>query len=112
MSTYTLTIPSRFADLYSRLGLDNVLEEQENGDYSVAFEAPGFAKDELSVTIENDVLIVKAEKKDGSRRTRTSSFELPSNVDPESISAKFQDCILTVTIDGKKNKKSHIVKIT
>ena len=88
----------------------NVIEQDDK--VVIEAEIPGLSKDEVSVTISHNCLVLRGEKKkDSTERTGTylrkelrhSSFsrcvgELGENIDKDSIQAGFKDGILTVTM--------------
>ncbi|MGM0566839.1 MAG: Hsp20/alpha crystallin family protein [Bacteroidota bacterium] len=95
----------------------NIMEEE--GKYVMQVALPGFDKKHISMNVENEELIVKAEKddKDKSYHLREfgadsmeRSFELTDEIDDEKISASFKNGILTIELPLKKevNKKKEI----
>ncbi len=91
----------------------------------VEADLPGFNKDEVDISLENQVLTITAEKKEESpakgrkedyllheRRYRrfVRSFSLPATVDPQQVNAKLQDGILMVTLN--KHEAAKPKKIT
>lgn len=89
-------------------------------------ELPGFSKEDIKVSVEGDILTVKAEKaventeeenKDGyirTERTRGSyerSFDI-SDIDAENISAKHENGILTLTLKKKAPVSPEVKQIT
>lgn len=85
---------------------------REDGNLVVTAELPGIDPDEdIEITIENDVLVIKGEKSEEKeigeedhylRERHYGSFErrlpLPEGVDPESIEATYDKGVLTVTV--------------
>ena len=76
----------------------------------VTAELPGFAKEDVDITLENSVLTVRGEKKveheDSEHHLRerhygkfARSFELPTTVDEDKVVASLKDGILTITLD-------------
>lgn len=87
----------------------NVVDNE--GDYEVEVAAPGFKKDDFSISYENGVLTIngKTEKeeeekkknytrKEFSSKSFTKSFTLPENADAEHIGAKYKDGVLKLTL--------------
>src|ERR1043166_5471420 len=77
---------------------------EEKDDYVVRVDLPGLSKDDVSVTLQDNFLTIKGERKaeDESkdanyyRRERvygsfSRTFELPGTVDPKKIDAHFRD---------------------
>lgn len=74
----------------------------------VEVELPGYKKDEISVTVEENVLLVKV---DGKRGKKTVKRVLGKCADISSISTSFEDGILTITVPCvKKNVVNVVVK--
>lgn len=85
---------------------------EEESRYRVKADLPGVAKDDIKVTLENGVLTISAEthseetqEKEGRviRRERhegrySRSFSVGSNIDPNTISAKFDNGVLTLDL--------------
>jgi HSP20 family protein len=73
---------------------------------------PGFAKTDVDITIDNDTLTVKSTKEEaqeGTYRLRefnyggfTKSFKLPEYIDSANISAHFENGIIKITLNKKK----------
>jgi HSP20 family protein len=93
-------------------------------EYRVHAELPGVSKDDVSVELEHGMLTLRGEKK--SRRDEKSekgrrlecsygafsrSFSLPSDADPDRISAKFKDGVLDVAIGRTAASKPKQVAI-
>ena len=91
--------------------------------YEVTVELPGVDEKDVAVTVNDDVLTVKGEKRTErdekeknfhlTERTYGSferSFRLPDNVDPAKISAGFEKGVLKVTLpkspEPPKNQRS------
>ena len=97
---------------------------KETGDhYEVDIDLPGFQKDEISVELQNGYLTIQAAKgldrdqKDQEGRyirqerysgTCSRSFYVGDAVEPEDVSAKFEDGILTISVP--KNVKKQLPK--
>ncbi len=93
----------------------NVVDNEKN--YEVELAAPGFKKEDFSVSIENGVLYVKAkteekkEEKDKKYTRREFSsksfmrtFTLPENVSHEDVTAHYEDGVLKLVLS--KNEKA------
>ncbi len=90
----------------------------------VKADLPGLSKEDIDVTIENNVLAIRGEKKheekhkDGdvirSERYYGSfhrAFTLPSSVDPQKVQAKFQDGVLELEIAKKEEARPKQIKV-
>lgn len=102
------------------------ISEDERNLY-VHVELPGIKKDEVKVTIHDDnILMVKGEKKREEKvenddksfirieRTFGSfsrSFALPENVKSDSINARFDNGVLTITLEKIEPKKPKEIEI-
>lgn len=104
-------------------GVD-VREDQDH--IYVEAELPGFKKDEVDVTLENQTLSIcaerKSEQKQGNdqsqhllherRYTRFQrSFTLPPTVDEQSVNAQLTDGILTITLNKKEESKPRKISV-
>jgi len=93
----------------------------------VEAELPGFKKDEIDVTLENQVLTISAERNAGhtdddggksgwllnerrySRFLR--SFTLPPSVDEQKVDAKLADGVLTIVLNKREETKPRKVTV-
>ena len=94
---------------------------EEDGQYEVTAELPGFEKDEIDIDVANDYVIIRAQKETTSeeekegriiRRERQSGQLMRrlyvGAIDEENVRAKLKDGLLTITlpkrdgIDGTK----------
>jgi len=105
------------------------ISEDANHIYLQA-EIPGLTKDNIKLSINDDnVLVLKGEKKrevksedskDGSYYVRmersfgefSRSFILPDNVNKDSISAKFDNGVLNVTLDKIEPEKPKEIEVS
>ena len=99
----------------------NLKEDDEN--YYAQLELPGLSKEEVKISIENNVLSVHGEKKQEQvkekqeyRRVERSHgvfercFQLPQEIEDIGISADMENGILRITIP--KTQKAEPVQIT
>ena len=102
--------------------LVDVLEEKDA--FVVKAELPGVKPEDVNVTVENDVLTLRGERKlekkderDGYRRiersygTFTRSFALPKTVDAQNVDAQLADGVLTVRIPKKAAPEPRRVEV-
>ena len=92
-----LDLPSR---LFERSGTDYELFE-EDGEFVLSIELPGFDPEEISASWDSGVLNVAAEHEDeqrGQRRTYHRRFRFPKDVDDEAIAAEYNNGILEVRL--------------
>jgi HSP20 family protein len=87
------------------------IHEDENG-YEITAELPGVKKEDISVTLNNDVLTISASKetetekkkkgkvirRERSSGTFTRSFTVGDSINQEDIKANFTDGVLTLSI--------------
>ena len=87
-------------------------------------ELPGLSKDAVHITIEDNVLTLAGERswnedetKDGYRRveraygTFSRSFNLPSEVSSDEVTAKFENGLLSVSVPKAEEVKPRQIKI-
>ena len=99
------------------------LEETEEA-YKLTAELPGLAKEDISITLEENVLCLKGEKKASEEvdsknfhRSERSygkfqrSFELPGTVDRNKIEANYKDGVLTVSVPKAEEAKPKQIEI-
>src|SRR3954452_19356808 len=95
--------------------------------FYVEAELPGYKKEDVDITLENQTLTISAERKyenkqgDGNKgelllhERRYSrflrSFTLPPTVDEGSVNARLQDGVLTVTINKREETKPRKIKV-
>jgi len=92
---------------------------------TVKAELPGLEAKDVAVTIDNNVLTLKGErrldkevKKENYHRleraygTFARSFALPAFVDAEKVRAEFKNGLLTITIPKRENAKTRAVEVT
>jgi HSP20 family protein len=111
-----------FSDTNTTLPAVNIREN--NDAFVVEMAAPGMAKDDFKIELNNDLLTISSEKKhenetkEGETYTRreysyqsfSRSFTLPNTVDAEKISAKYENGILSIAIPKKEEAKPKPVK--
>lgn len=95
--------------------------------FSLELDMPGFAKSDITIDLNDSVLVVSGERKSAHassseddepdspviRSTRRyghvqKSFKLPDTVDSESIAATMADGVLTLTLPKKAKKETRI----
>jgi HSP20 family protein len=98
------------------------VDVREDADHIyVEAELPGFKKDEIDITLENQTLTIAAERQehregDGAKKgehllrerryTRfLRSFTLPPTVDEQTVNAKLTDGVLTITLNKREETK-------
>jgi HSP20 family protein len=104
------------------------VDVREDADHLyVEAELPGFKKDEIDVTLENQTLTISAERKSETkeggekkgdwllRERRYSrflrSFTLPPTVDDQKVDAKLNDGVLTITLNKREETKPRRITV-
>ena len=82
---------------------------QDDKSYTLAFDVPGVAKDQLSIGIEGSV--VRIETKEGAARQYKQAYELPQDIDSASSEAKLEHGVLTLKL-GKQVPVSRVTQLT
>lgn len=122
---FTTTAPANFRrQVYSPNGrsLERFLEEtqlasrqkscavtQDDKSYTLTFDVPGIAKDQLNIGIEGS--IVRIETKEGAPRQYKQAYELPQDIDAGSSEAKLENGVLTLKL-GKQVPVSRVTQLT
>jgi HSP20 family protein len=101
----------------------NVYEDETA--YYAEIEIPGVKKEDIKITLHNNVLTVAGEKKPSAaekdkkyyRNERhygsfSRSFSFAEKVNPDSTEAKFEDGVLTVKVEKfRKESTEHVIEI-
>lgn len=94
--------------------------EFENS-YKLELQIPGFSKEQVKISLDKDVLVIKGEhaetEKDQPKHSRIGfktgnfekKFQLPDNLDSEKVQANFENGILTISL-AKKEEIQPIVR--
>ena len=82
---------------------------QDDKSYTLTFDVPGIAKDQLSIGIEGS--IVRIETKEGAPRQYKSAYELPQDIDAASSAAKLEHGVLTLKL-AKQVPVSRVTELT
>ena len=91
---------------------------EHDGEFVVKMELPGVTKDDVKISMQDNILTVRGEKKQEKetkdstyRRVERSygafqrSFTLPSSVNPEKVDALYKDGILGITLPKSEEAK-------
>lgn len=97
---------------------------ETEGEYLVRADLPSVKKDDVSVTIDNDVLTIAGERKfekaeqserihrkESSRGMFSRSLSLPDNVNRSGIRAESRDGVLTVHVPKTKSEIAKAIEI-
>ncbi|MBN2367250.1 MAG: Hsp20/alpha crystallin family protein [Calditrichaeota bacterium] len=126
-------LPEDFERDLDRLWREGPLETEPGSSYPVDMyeekdaiiveaEIPGFIKDEIDVSVHNDVLRIKAERKKAEGRTREYLTErqftrldrkigLPESVDATKAEAKLEEGVLHLKLPKKDKKEPRNIEI-
>lgn len=104
------------------------VDVREDADHIyVDAELPGFRKDDVDITMENQTLTINAVRKENKEQGKTDgdwllrerrysrflrSFNLPPTVDEQSVNAKLQDGVLTITLSKREETKPRKVQVS
>jgi HSP20 family protein len=93
--------------------------------FYVEAELPGFKKEEVDITLENQTLTITAERSQEQREENKGdlllherrysrfqrSFTLPPVVDEQTVNAKLADGVLTVTLNKREETKPRKIQV-
>ena len=94
--------------------------------FYVEAELPGFMKEDVEITLENQTLTIAAQRRDESRQEGKKgelllherrysrflrSFTLPPTVNEQSVNAKLQDGVLTITLNKREETKPRKIQV-
>ena len=118
---------SQVQDGGARLAPYGVDIREDADHFYVEAELPGFKKDEIDITLENQTLTISAERHEEKtpdankgehllRERRYSrflrSFTLPPTVDEQSVNAKLTDGVLTITLNKREETKPRKISVS
>lgn len=94
----------------------NITETDDN--FKLSLAAPGLAKEDFKISIDNDLLSISAEKKEeknssGEKFTRKEfsfssfkrSFSLPEHVDAEKVTAGYENGVMILVLPKREEAK-------
>ena len=95
--------------------------------FYVEAELPGFKKDEVDITLENQTLTIAAERRSETKQGEGKkgelllherrysrflrSFTLPPTVNEQSVNAKLADGVLTITLNKREETKPRRIQV-
>jgi HSP20 family protein len=111
-------------DVASRAWVPAVDIQETEDAYRLHAELPGLTKDDIQITLENNVLRLSGERKlekdvkrDNYHRvertygTFSRAFTLPSQVNAEGVQATFENGVLTLTVPKSESAKPRRIAI-
>lgn len=96
---------------------------EANDQFVITADLPGFAKDQVSVSVEDSVLTIDATRDavDHSESTVhvrerpaddvSRKFKVPSAYDTTQVDAKLEHGVLTLTLPKREEKKPHTIEV-
>lgn len=92
--------------------------------YTLAADLPGLKKDEIEISLVDDVVTIKGERKQEQEQNASGwhvfernygtfqrSFRLPRGVDAEKVNAKFENGVLTVTLPKPEQARKKQIEV-
>jgi HSP20 family protein len=87
--------------------------DEKEDNFILEIPVPGFQQDDISVEIENDLLVITGENTESYwTEDFVKKFKLPNTVDQDSIEGKISDGILTIKLLKKKESLPKKIKIS
>jgi len=96
--TQGLDFPSR---LFGDFGGNDYELYEEDGEFVLTLELPGFEREEITLAWDDGTLNVAAEhvnEERGQRKTYHRRFRFPRDVDEDAITARYRNGVLEVTL--------------
>ena len=100
----------------------DIFEEPEG--LRISLELPGLTAEDVKITLENSTLTIRGEKKQVAEEKTTKvhryersygsferSFSLPSSVDGERVTARFENGVLTVWVPKAEKAKPREIQV-
>src|SRR5579871_1903947 len=119
--------PGQGSDGGQRLA-PHAVDVREDGDhFYVEAELPGFNKDDVNITLENQMLTIAAERKEEKKENGPKgehllherrfnrflrSFTLPPIVDEKTVNAKLDNGILTIVLNKREETKPRRIQVS
>ncbi|MGB9594877.1 MAG: Hsp20/alpha crystallin family protein [Candidatus Poribacteria bacterium] len=117
-------VPGRRRELLEGEWLPSIDVAETDDDVVVTAELPGVKQDDVSISVLNDVLTLKGEKKEEKEIKKENyhriersygsfqrSINLPTGVQADKAKATYKDGVLTVTIPKAESAKPKSIKI-
>lgn len=99
-------LPSIFDDYYFDKGINYLpkikINKEKNG-YELKFALPGLKKDDINIKVNNGIISISYSKETSTFVSKfKKSYNIPSDIDTDNISGKFEDGILNVKLPIKE----------
>ena len=100
---------------------------EDSDHFYVEAELPGFNKDDVDITLENQMLTIAAERKSEKEQKNQKgelllherrynrflrSFTLPPTVDEQTVNAKLDNGVLTITLNKREETKPRRIQVS
>lgn len=129
-------VPKRFSDIMDEFFNDALSSRRDNfvpsidisetdDQFQISAQLPGMEKDDININLENGRLSISGERsfekeEQGKKYHRVEtkfgsferSFQLPDNVDEDSISATYENGLLDISIDKSEEEVKKQIEIT
>lgn len=106
-----------------KIGNIDVYEDDDK--LHIDAEFPGFKREEINITLEDNVLLLEAQRNEDKEQKNNNYFvrertqgkiaravRLPVAVDEKNVEAVFADGVLKVTMEKHQKSKAHKIQIT
>ncbi len=113
-----------FANVARHIPLANIMHNRKKDTFTVEIDLPGVDKKDINVSVEDDYLVVTAERKMKKEVKENDyylieskfgkfyrTFYLSDDIDRDSIDAKYKDGRLTITFEKVENKKRRDISV-
>jgi HSP20 family protein len=97
---------------------------EKDGKYHIRADLPGVGKEDISISIENDLVTIRGKRKSSEEESDASyyikessygsfsrSFKLPGALDENKVEANFKDGVLNFVMPAKESTKALKIKI-
>lgn len=88
--------------------------EKSEKEFTLTIALPGFKKEEIQISTENNILKVYAKRNkkiDWLQEEFSNSYQLEDNIDTQKITAKLEDGILSIIFPFKEKTKPNTITI-
>ena len=121
----TLWEPFNLEPLFETVEMAPVDLTETDDEYKLRVELPGLEKDDVKISLNQNVLTIGGEKKEEEAKENESfhkkeirygwferSFTLPGDVDENKIKAKMKNGVLTIRVPKRESAKPKRIPIT
>lgn len=83
---------------------ENKISSDANGNYTIQYALAGFKRENIKISVSNNVIYIKATGDNKFRSNLDHSYDLGPLIDQDNIKSTFVDGMLTVTLPAKKTE--------